>query len=89
MRRFLDMADRQLGELAEQRRQLDATMDELRALRDRDGRGLGADSLIRFARTASRRWPQARLGRARPRSAARTRAAVTLPSRRNRDAALR
>ncbi len=34
MRRWIDLADRQLGELAEQKRQLDDTMNELRALRD-------------------------------------------------------
>lgn len=34
MRTWIEMADRQLDELAEQRRQLDAAMDELRALRD-------------------------------------------------------
>ena len=34
MRRWVDMADSQLDELAEQRRQLDETIDELRGLRD-------------------------------------------------------
>ncbi|EPX84943.1 MerR family transcriptional regulator [Salipiger mucosus] len=34
MRAWIEMADRQLDELAEQRRQLDAAMDELKALRD-------------------------------------------------------
>ncbi len=34
MRRWIDLADRQLGELAEQKRQLDETMSELRTLRD-------------------------------------------------------
>ena len=34
MRRWIELADRQLGELAEQRRQLDETMTELRRLRD-------------------------------------------------------
>lgn len=34
MRTWIELADRQLGELAEQRRQLDETMDELKALRD-------------------------------------------------------
>lgn len=34
MRAWLDMADRQLDELAEQRRQIDEAMDELRSLRD-------------------------------------------------------
>ncbi len=34
MQAWIKLADRQLEELAEQRRQLDAAMDELRALRD-------------------------------------------------------
>jgi len=34
MRTWIKMADRQLGELAEQRRQLDEAIDELKALRD-------------------------------------------------------
>jgi DNA-binding transcriptional MerR regulator len=34
MRRWIELADRQLGELAEQRRHLDETMAELRRLRD-------------------------------------------------------
>lgn len=34
MRRWLDLADRQLSELADQRLALDATMAELKALRD-------------------------------------------------------
>jgi DNA-binding transcriptional MerR regulator len=34
MRRFLDMADRQMAQLSEQKRQLEETMDELRQLRD-------------------------------------------------------
>ena len=34
MRAWIDLADRQLAELAEQRRQLDETMQELRKLRD-------------------------------------------------------
>lgn len=34
MRAWIDLADRQLGELAEQRKQLDAAMDELQKLRD-------------------------------------------------------
>ncbi len=34
MRRWIELADRQLGELAEQRRHLDETMSELRRLRD-------------------------------------------------------
>jgi len=41
MRVWIDLADRQLGELAEQRRQLDETMAELRALRDEATRSLG------------------------------------------------
>ncbi|MFW2542309.1 MerR family transcriptional regulator [Primorskyibacter sp. 2E107] len=35
MRAWIEMADRQLGELAEQKRQLDEAMAELKALRDR------------------------------------------------------
>lgn len=35
MRQWIDLADRQLGELAEQRAQLDAAMAELRRLRDK------------------------------------------------------
>jgi DNA-binding transcriptional MerR regulator len=34
MRAWIALADRQLGELAEQRKQLDAAMDELQKLRD-------------------------------------------------------
>lgn len=34
MRKWVELADRQLGELDEQRRQLDLTMDELRRLRN-------------------------------------------------------
>ncbi len=34
MKTWVDMADRQLGELAEQRKQLDDAMDELQRLRD-------------------------------------------------------
>lgn len=34
MRRWIDMADRQLVELADQKRQIDETIAELRALRD-------------------------------------------------------
>jgi DNA-binding transcriptional MerR regulator len=34
MRAWIKLADRQLGELAEQRKLLDTTMDELRQLRD-------------------------------------------------------
>ena len=40
MRRWIDMADRQLRELAEQRHQLDETMAELHALRDETERCL-------------------------------------------------
>jgi DNA-binding transcriptional MerR regulator len=41
MRQWIALADRQLGELAEQRRQIDAAMDELRALRDDTAASLG------------------------------------------------
>jgi DNA-binding transcriptional MerR regulator len=41
MRAWIDLADRQLGELAEQRRQLDAAMDELQKLRDETAASLG------------------------------------------------
>jgi DNA-binding transcriptional MerR regulator len=34
MRRWVDLADRQMGELAEQKRQLDETLAELKTLRD-------------------------------------------------------
>ena len=40
MRRWIDLADRQLGELAEQRRQLDETMNALRQLRDDTAKSL-------------------------------------------------
>jgi DNA-binding transcriptional MerR regulator len=40
MRRWIDLADRQMRELAEQRRQLDDTMAELRRLRDETARTL-------------------------------------------------
>ena len=40
MRAWLALADRQLAELAEQRRQLDHTMDELRLLRDATAQSL-------------------------------------------------
>jgi DNA-binding transcriptional MerR regulator len=40
MRRWIDLADRQMGELAEQRRQLEDTMAELRRLRDETARAL-------------------------------------------------
>ena len=42
MRRFLDMADRQLAALAEQKRQLEETAGELRSLREETARSLGA-----------------------------------------------
>jgi DNA-binding transcriptional MerR regulator len=42
MRRFLDMADRQLGELAEQQRQLEATVAELQQLRADTARSIGS-----------------------------------------------
>ncbi len=41
MRAWIDLADRQLGELAEQRKQLDAAMDELQKLRDETAASLG------------------------------------------------
>jgi len=41
MRKWIDLADGQLGELAEQRRQLDETIAELQALRDETARSLG------------------------------------------------
>ncbi len=40
MRRFLDMADRQLGALGEQKRQLEETIAELQALRDDTARAV-------------------------------------------------
>ena len=40
MRRFLDMADRQLAALGEQKRQLEETVAELQALRDHTARAL-------------------------------------------------
>lgn len=40
MRAWLALADRQLADLAEQRRQLDHTMDELRLLRDATAQSL-------------------------------------------------
>jgi DNA-binding transcriptional MerR regulator len=42
MRRFLDMADRQLAALAEQKRLLEETAGELRSLREETARSLGA-----------------------------------------------
>ncbi|MHA6347363.1 MerR family transcriptional regulator [Roseivivax sp. CAU 1761] len=41
MRAWIALADRQMGELEEQRRQLDAAMDELRRLREETARELG------------------------------------------------
>lgn len=41
MRKWIELADRQLGELAEQRRQLDETMAELKRLRDETAATLG------------------------------------------------
>jgi DNA-binding transcriptional MerR regulator len=41
MRQWIELADRQLAELAEQRAQLDAAMDELRKLRDETEASLG------------------------------------------------
>lgn len=40
MRRWIDLADRQLVELAEQKRQIEETIKELRALRDETARTL-------------------------------------------------
>ena len=40
MRTWIELADRQLDELAEQRRQLDETMDELKTLRDETEKNL-------------------------------------------------
>jgi DNA-binding transcriptional MerR regulator len=44
MRTWLAMADRQLAQMTEERRQLDATMAELRALRDHTAESLGRNS---------------------------------------------
>lgn len=41
MKTWITMADRQLDELAEQKRQLDEAMDELKSLRDRTIASLG------------------------------------------------
>ena len=41
MKAWVDMADRQLGELAEQRKQLDEAMDELQRLRDDTAASIG------------------------------------------------
>jgi len=40
MRAFLDMADRRLGEMAEEKRQIEANMDELRQLREETAQSL-------------------------------------------------
>jgi DNA-binding transcriptional MerR regulator len=40
MRTFLDMADRRLGEMDEERRQIEANMEELRQLREETARTL-------------------------------------------------
>lgn len=42
MRRWIDLADRQLAELDEQKRQIEETMSELRRLRDETARTLPA-----------------------------------------------
>ncbi|MCF2872525.1 MerR family DNA-binding transcriptional regulator [Octadecabacter sp. G9-8] len=41
MKLWVELADRQLSELTEQRRQLDETMDELQSLRDLTAKTLG------------------------------------------------
>jgi DNA-binding transcriptional MerR regulator len=41
MRQWIELADRQLVELAQQRRQIDEAMDELRMLRDETAASLG------------------------------------------------
>jgi DNA-binding transcriptional MerR regulator len=41
MRNWLELADRQLGELEDQRRQLDETLAELKEMRDATARSLG------------------------------------------------
>lgn len=41
MRAWIELADRQLGELAEQRKQLDEAIDELQKLRDDTAASLG------------------------------------------------
>ncbi len=41
MSAFVDMADRQMGELRQQREQLDEAMDELKRLRDQTANTLG------------------------------------------------
>ena len=40
MRTFLDMADRRLGEMAEEKRQIEANMEELRQLREETAQSL-------------------------------------------------
>jgi DNA-binding transcriptional MerR regulator len=42
MRRFLEMADRQMAALSEQKRQLEETLSELQELRNDTARNLGA-----------------------------------------------
>ena len=42
MRRFLEMADRRLGEMAEEKRQIEVSMDELRQLREETAQSLPA-----------------------------------------------
>ena len=41
MRKFLEMADRQIAALSEQRRQIEETLSELQGLRDETAQGLG------------------------------------------------
>ena len=50
MRALVALADRQLAELTEQRRRLDAAIDELRSLRDETAAGLGWPPLTRRQR---------------------------------------
>ena len=42
MRRFLEMADRQIAALSEQRRQIEETLSELQGLRNDTAQGLGS-----------------------------------------------
>ena len=44
MHSWIELADRQLAELAEQRAQLDEAIDELQSLRDETANSLGLDS---------------------------------------------
>jgi DNA-binding transcriptional MerR regulator len=44
MRSWIDLADRQLAELAEQRAQLDEAIEELQSLRDETARSIGLDA---------------------------------------------